>query len=155
MQELQQAIAERRVERLAYRGMRDLSEWINSTLGFVLVADPQHLKAIERFVEQRNLIVHKRGVIDRRYLARMGVEDGQIGEPLKVGGQSVDALALMERSVVDADARASKKWSLRRFPFDVSAARPRRPLDSPGGNCAPNASGLIQVAGPPQSACQS
>lgn len=34
MEELQEAVAERRVERLAYRGMAELVGWMKETLGF-------------------------------------------------------------------------------------------------------------------------
>lgn len=48
LEELQEAIAERRVERLAYRGMAELADWVRDTLGFTLVSDHERLRLIER-----------------------------------------------------------------------------------------------------------
>jgi hypothetical protein len=117
MEELQEAIAERRVERLAYRGMKELSEWVETTLGFTLAPDKKTLKAIERVVEQRNLITHHRGVIDHRYVRRLGDADGEVGTVLNLGESPADAILTTAQAVADADSRAAAKWGLEREPY--------------------------------------
>lgn len=114
MDELQDAIAERRVERLAYRGMAELSTWVRETLGFALVTDAARLRLIERLVEQRNLVVHHRGVIDHRYVRKCGTGDGAVGDTLKLGNSAADAALTLAEAVGDADARAAQKWGLER-----------------------------------------
>jgi len=117
MEELQSAIAERRVERLSYSGIKDLVDWVNKSLGFVLIPDHEQLAAIERFVQQRNLIVHNRGVVDRRYVRAQGTVDGVAGHPLNVGGEAVVSMTLMGTAVSDMDGRAAEKWDLPRSPY--------------------------------------
>jgi hypothetical protein len=117
MEELQDAIAERRVERLAYRGMKELSEWVEATLGFTLVPDERRLRVIERMVEQRNLITHHRGVIDYRYVRRLGNADGGIGDVLDLGESPADAILTTAQAVADADSRAAAKWGIERKPY--------------------------------------
>jgi hypothetical protein len=117
MEELQEAIAERRVERLAYRGMADLVAWVRETMGFDLVADRERLRLIERLVEKRNLIVHHRGVIDRRYVRNCGTADGDVGNILNPKEGAADALLVLGEAVGDADVRAAQKWGLERKPL--------------------------------------
>jgi len=121
MEELQEAVAERRVERLAYRGMAELVGWMKETLGFSLVSDRDRLKVIERLVEQRNLIVHHRAVIDHRYVRRLGPSDGVAGEMLGVKEGARHAATTLAEAVGDADQRAASKWGLERKPFSPSS----------------------------------
>jgi hypothetical protein len=114
MEELQNAIAERQVEGLAYRGMADLAAWVRETMEFDLVADRKRLRLIERLVEKRNVIVHHRGVIDRRYVRKCGTADGDVGAMLNPKEGAADALLVLGEAVRDADVRAAQKWGLER-----------------------------------------
>lgn len=117
MEELQEAIAERRVERLAYRGMAELVEWVRETLGFTLVADRKNMKLIESLVEKRNLVVHHRGVIDRRFIRKLGTGYGKVGDVLNLREDTQDALLVLSEAVWDVDKRAAEKWALERGPL--------------------------------------
>ena len=117
MEELQEAVAERRVERLAYRGMGELAGWVKETLGFALIPDRDQLKLVERLVEQRNLLVHHRGVIDHRYVRKVGSSDGAVGEMLKVKEGAKHAVTALAEVAGEADQRAAVKWGLERKPF--------------------------------------
>ncbi|HEX2096032.1 MAG TPA: hypothetical protein VHF50_01535 [Solirubrobacterales bacterium] len=125
MEELQEAIAERRVERLAYRGMAELAEWMEETMGFALVSDRKRLRRIEQLVEQRNLIVHHRGIIDHRYVRKLGTSDGKVGDKLKLEDSAPDAILALAEAVSDADARAAAKWGLAQEPHWRSIAKER------------------------------
>lgn len=54
MDELVRALAERRVDRLAYRGLRELAADLKDTLGLVLFDNEDDLPRAERIVETRN-----------------------------------------------------------------------------------------------------
>jgi hypothetical protein len=114
MEDLREAIAERRVERLAYRGMAELAGWMKETLGFELISDRDRFNVIERLVEQRNLIVHHRGIIDNRYVLKMGSADGATGEILDIKESAEHAATTLAGAVGDADRRAASKWDLER-----------------------------------------
>jgi hypothetical protein len=123
IEELQGAIAERRVERLAYRGMAELADWVKDSMGFTLVTDRDTLRAIESLVEKRNLIVHHRGVIDHRFIRKCGTAHGDVGDVLNLREDAEAAFIVLSEVVWDADKRAASKWELERNPLPA-AARP-------------------------------
>jgi len=91
---------------------QQISLWIQETLGFELVSHADQLEAIRRYVERRNLIVHNRGIIDRRYVRKLGTVDGKVGDLLRVDGNAIDAILTMDKAVAEADYRAVAKWGL-------------------------------------------
>jgi hypothetical protein len=117
VEELREGIADRKVERLARKGVADLSKWFQDTLGFVLLPDQNRRRLITRLVEKRNLISHRRAVIDRRYLRKCGHGDGELGEVLDARHDAGTAVAELSDAVWDADKRAAKKWGLELEPL--------------------------------------
>lgn len=71
MEELVADLAERRVTALSYQGMVELVESLRERLGLALFANRNDLDRAVRIVETRNLIVHNRGVVNRRFLSRV------------------------------------------------------------------------------------
>ena len=59
-------LAEQKVNELAYKGITELSEYLDSTLGFPLVENKAELSEINRIVQIRNLIIHNRGIVNKR-----------------------------------------------------------------------------------------
>ena len=117
MTDLLDALAERRVERLAYAGMRDLQSDLKETLGFALFESDDELITAVTIIERRNLIVHSRGVVNRRYLSRVPDPGRDLGERLDLNVDSVfDDLASLSRSAADIDERAAGKWGIERRP---------------------------------------
>lgn len=123
LEELQDAIAERRVERLSYRGMAELADWVRDTLGFTLISDRERLRLIERLVEQRNLIVHHRGIIDHRFIRKCGTAFGNVGDALDLREASAEGFMVLSEAVWDADGRAAEKWDLERHSLPTSGVR--------------------------------
>jgi hypothetical protein len=70
-EDLIDALAERRVERLSYQSMRDLASDLSEKLDFGLYSSTEELDRIVRIVETRNLTVHNRAVVNRRYLQKL------------------------------------------------------------------------------------
>jgi hypothetical protein len=67
MGDLIEDLAERRVERLAYQSLRDLSQYLRERVGFDLFGSDEHFEGAARLVELRNLVVHNRGVVNRTF----------------------------------------------------------------------------------------
>src|SRR5260221_6988835 len=65
MDDLVKRLAERRVERLSYQGMRDLQKDLSEKLSFELFPSPESLVRAVRVIEIRNLLVHNRGIVNR------------------------------------------------------------------------------------------
>jgi len=128
MDDLLGALAERRVERLAYSGMGRLAKDLEDTIGFSLFDSPGDLERAMRLVEDRNLIVHNRAVVNSTYLRRLPGSGRRIGERLvfDVNATFADVDFLAKMAVL-ADVRATEKWSLPVVPFGLER-RPHRAL---------------------------
>jgi hypothetical protein len=113
MEELRVALAEKRVERLAYLGLKDLADYLSSKMGFELFPNKPELERAALIVEYRNLFVHNRGVISSTSARRFKEMREHIGKRVAVPPEYVrEFRQFLENSVIDIDIRASKKFSL-------------------------------------------
>lgn len=113
MDELIEALAERRVERLSYQGMDALAKDVEETLGFSLFPSSTDLGTAVKAVETRNLIVHNRAVANRRYLSRMPDAAVKLGERVRLEPEDVSGtMRFLDAAVVDTEQRAVEKWAL-------------------------------------------
>lgn len=120
MDELIGALTERRVEELAYAGLRELNEDVGKRLGFALFQDDENFDDVREFVEIRHTIVHNRGLASQTFLQRVGDRGYRLGEPVH---PPISSLArriwTLSNAVVDIEVRASQKW---RLPQTVTSA---------------------------------
>jgi hypothetical protein len=122
MDDLIESLAERRVERLAYQGMRELADDLRKSIGFDLFPDAEALVHAISIIEARNLIVHNRAVINKRHIARVPSAASQLGARLDLEFDSVsDDLAFLARAAYSIDERAIRKWNLATSPGDPDA----------------------------------
>lgn len=135
MDDVVKFLAERRVNRLAYAGLRDVADELEASLNLRLFdAEDQLRRAIE-IVEARNLIVHNRGIVNAQYRRRVGA-DRQLGDRLDLDTTFVfGSIEFLARACADIDTRAVEKFGLpiektARLPEDVvlALADPRRLL---------------------------
>lgn len=113
MDDLISTLAEREVERLAYLGLDDLSNELEKRFGLVLFElDEQRDRAVID-VERRNLIVHNRGVVNGRWVAKVGRDHGVEGDALDLGAHGPwDALVNFHNAVIATDVRLVAKFRL-------------------------------------------
>lgn len=111
MESLIENLAERRVQRLAYSGVRDLDKYTRERLNFGLFHEDQLLTAI-RIIEGRNLITHNRAVVNRVYLSRVRDSTLRVGDRLVLGDEMYDDLIFLAQASADIDARAAAKWGI-------------------------------------------
>ena len=113
MADLIATLAETKVSKLSYQGMRDLVRYLAERMGLMLFADPQEFSDAVRVTETRNLIVHNRGKINRTFLTRVDSSTQAIGESVDLSGDSVlTDIELLARAVVDLEKQATSTFGL-------------------------------------------
>ncbi|MEE8343205.1 MAG: hypothetical protein V3R51_05325 [Gammaproteobacteria bacterium] len=111
-------IAERKVENLTYSSIQDLEEFFSERFHLKLIEDDQR-KVLVDAIETRNISVHNRCVINKRYIARTGNKSLPEGSLRDLGYGDVKKFAkLFATSVasIDKDARKRLKVPGRRSP---------------------------------------
>lgn len=123
MPDLVKALAERKVNELAYVGMRALAKYLSERLGLDLFSREEDLARASRIIEVRNVVVHNGAVVNQVFLSRLPDSPAKLGDQLLFEMATVeeDMKFLME-TVTDIDERAAVKFEL-----------PRRGR-KPGGN---------------------
>ena len=123
MEDLVAALAENRVEQLSYQGMRTLSKDFDERLGLRLFEHYEALQRATRIVEQRNVIVHNRAIVNRLFLSRVSESRFKLGEQIKLDGDPfLDDMEFLARCVADIDTRAATKFGL---PRPIPRERPK------------------------------
>lgn len=113
MEDLMQALAERRVEKLAYSGLRDLSDSLANRPELSLFSCEEDLLHAARIVEDRNLIVHNRGVVNNMYRRKVPSSHREVGQPLSLEYDNVIAdIAFLKQCVLTTDSLAVRKWQI-------------------------------------------
>lgn len=124
MDELIDALAERRVDRLAYRGLRELAIDLKDTLGFVLFEQEDDLERAERIVENRNLIVHNQATVNAKYLRKVTNAASAVGEKLDFDlAEVLDDIEFLSRCAIRTDDLACVKWQLAQNPWQHEMRR--------------------------------
>lgn len=114
MEDLILGLVERRVDELAYESLADLANDISKELGFQLFTSDEDSSHAILINAERNIIVHNRAVINRRFLAQTGVLVSaklsvRLGLDLEV---VIEELLFLARLVNDIDVRAVQKFNL-------------------------------------------
>lgn len=113
MDELRAAVAEKKVERLSYLGLRDLNDSLRGQMGFELFGSPKDLSEAAVLVEMRNICVHARGVVGATSARRFAEFKDLLGKRLDFSHERIRACRkFLENAVFDIDVRATEKFSL-------------------------------------------
>ncbi|MDQ3816189.1 MAG: hypothetical protein M3362_00695 [Acidobacteriota bacterium] len=113
MEELVTALAERRVDKLSYGGMREITKYFEERLGLQLFDAPAELDAAVRFIEVRNIIVHNRGVVSSIFKKRLPDASEQVGDRVSLTPEEIAAQMTYLAKLADRiDARAVDKFGL-------------------------------------------
>lgn len=113
MDQLRRAIAEKKVERLSYLGLKELAHHFEKTMGFKLFENPNELERAAIIVEMRNICVHARGIIGQVSVNRFPSLKEGLGKKLDLNDALIrDLRHFLEHCVFDIDSRASQKFGL-------------------------------------------
>jgi hypothetical protein len=113
MDDLVEALAERRVERLAYAGLRELAESVAARPGISLFSSEADLLRGIRIVEDRNLIVHNNGIVNNVYRRKVPSTTRKVGQEVLLGyDEMIEDIEFLKTAVLETDRAAVAKWSL-------------------------------------------
>jgi hypothetical protein len=110
MDDLIDYLAKRRVDRLAYQGVAELTQSLADRPGLELFGEGDQLNQAVRIVAMRNLFVHNRGIINETYLHQVAGA-GVVGDRIKIEDFHGD-LAFLARTSMTVDAKARAKFGL-------------------------------------------
>lgn len=124
MEELINSLAEKKVEKLSYEGMRDLASYFQERLGLKLFDSNDDFQRAVFLIEVRNIIVHNRGMVNLIFKSRVPWFPIELGEPIKLKLDSDHPeddvfahVAFLAKSVREIDQRAAEKF---RLPLPIS-----------------------------------
>jgi len=118
MDDLVKYLATEQVNRLSFRGLREIDREVRKELGLSLAAEDTDLHRLAFLVDLRNLFVHNRGRIDASFVQRhSGFREGDPIPLVLTAGVDADLLI----SALDLDERARSKFGLPSFIGPVSA----------------------------------
>jgi hypothetical protein len=110
-------IAEGKVESLLYSSFQDVADFFQERFK-ISVADPAPFVALLEAIETRNISVHNRCVMNRRFVTRLGLEEDAVGKRRDLYITHLDALVPLLATVVRVlDRRAASKLRLRGVRF--------------------------------------
>lgn len=113
LDEFARSAAEGIINELSYKGLSDISDFITRKLGVSLVEDKSLETRLSSAIAARNVITHRRGVIDSRFIAAAGESYGSAGERINCQALLDDKVGLTDVAVVGSfDRRIAAKFDL-------------------------------------------
>ncbi|MFF3462129.1 hypothetical protein [Streptomyces sp. NPDC002619] len=110
--------AERRISQLSFKGLEEIAGYIEKRLGLRIHENDEYWKTLKRGVAIRNLVVHRRGIADERFVRV--VPEAKKGERYNFQLQDYIEVATSTIMIVgDFDAKVADKFNLRRTALDV------------------------------------
>jgi hypothetical protein len=112
MEELIHALAEKRVERLAF-STQELFSYFEEKLGFVLFEVEDTKEKAVRIIETRNIIVHNRSIVSSTFKKRVPNHPANLGDRLNLTMLDMREYdAFLMHAVFDIDRRTVAKFKL-------------------------------------------
>ena len=114
-------IAEKKVESLSYSSFSDLYMFFDDRFGLKLASEEQ-LKLLLEAIEIRNISVHNRCHINKRYISRLKLDSENIGKLKQLGIEDLEKLIpMLIEMAISADKQARSKLHLTGFRFSKQA----------------------------------
>lgn len=113
------SVAERKVESLSYSSFQDLAGFFQDRFSLSLAAD-EDVPTIIHAIETRNISVHNRCVVNRRFVSRTGDDTTPVGDRKKLFINYLHRLVpLLMSAVRHVDRRARSHLKLKGTRFDI------------------------------------
>ncbi|ASR36652.1 hypothetical protein BAY61_18430 [Prauserella marina] len=110
---LQVWLIEKKINELSFQGFIRIAEYCAKRFDLELIPSLSTRKDISICIASRNLIVHRRGIIDDRFMKAAEVDLGKVGQRLSIDGIVWDRmLPSLLLAVHDIDDRAARKFKL-------------------------------------------
>jgi hypothetical protein len=108
MEALVRGLAEKKVENLSYESFARLREFFDKNFSLSICTNDEST-LISEFIETRNIAVHNRAIINRRYVERTGKPQARVGTKRLLGTGDLEAIVPILFGAVrslDREARA-------------------------------------------------
>lgn len=113
MEDLIQAISEKKIEELFYKGINDIDKFFEDRLGVKIFKDEKTKQEINLLIKQRNLIVHNRGKISKDLIREFPDMEFKIDHYLVFDYETISELNLeLNNFIIDIDEELSAKFHL-------------------------------------------
>ena len=117
IESLVREIAEQKVDSLSYSSFSKLVEFFQERFG-INIADERDVLFIHEHIEVRNISVHNRCLINKRFVARTGGSASEIGKKKELFGKDLEALTPKLAQVVKSvDLAVRRKMKVKGVRF--------------------------------------
>ncbi len=115
-------LAEMKVDSLSYSSMVKMSDFFDERFG-IKIANDADLKLIAKYIEIRNISVHNRCYINKRYIFRVGLGEELLGRKKELYSGDLDIIVPKLIAVVKSlDEAIRRKMKVKTIRFTRSAA---------------------------------
>jgi hypothetical protein len=115
-EDLLNGLIEKKVMELSFKGMRDLAKYLDSRLKFALFKNDDDLLTAVKIIEDRNILIHNRGIINRRYLKHCPQTSLNLGETIRLEpGAVLKDLLFLQNNALWIDGQAGEKFQIPRL----------------------------------------
>lgn len=112
-------VADKKVHSLSYKSISVLDEFFDSKFGVHIVPEAS-LEFLVKTIEIRNIITHNRGVKNRRFVAKVGDDEAEVGRSQKIKLDFLGQVnSLLFESVKRLDNSLRKKLKVPGVRFDI------------------------------------
>lgn len=120
MDDLINAIANKKIEELFYKGIEDIDKFFKSRLGIDIFKTDDEREAINFFIKQRNLTVHNRRKISKDFARQFPDLDNKIGQYLNFDFKYVSTMNLrLFNFIATIDQEISEKFKLKKITINT------------------------------------
>jgi uncharacterized protein YutE (UPF0331/DUF86 family) len=118
IEELLQEIIESKVNSLSYKGFKTINEWCKKKGIPLEVSDK--LDIMVEFIALRNIIVHNRTIIDKKFISTVKRTDLKIGEKFKITTDYFfEAIKVINQVVIRTDRKILEKFNLEKYTIQL------------------------------------
>ena len=118
IEEMRNAIAEKKIEKLFYGSFNDINKFFLHNLGIEIFSSQDELEIMESLCRKRNLIVHNRGIINNEFLKKYSDLPFKVGDVLLFTFDSIlEGNTVLFQLAHSIDEQVALKFELNRQPF--------------------------------------
>lgn len=114
------AISDKKIEELFYKGIEDIEKFFKSRLGIDIFKTKEAKESINRLIKQRNLTVHNRRKISKDFAKQFPDVENSIGQYLIFEFSYISTINLqLFNFVASMDEEISKKFELKKVSLKI------------------------------------
>lgn len=103
---------EKKIREMSYWSLKDLASYLRDRFKFKLFDNEAERQSATNVIEERNLLVHNQGVVDRAFKERAPRHPANIGDRIKYGPKKLlECIRLVEKLALSIDRRALAQWA--------------------------------------------